>query len=98
MACPRLERLVKRFITDAGFDPGPQDDAGESELSWLWSQLTYQPKVWAFGHFHTSQQRQIKSSGRIFICITGLIEDNEPIGMWDSDQQYKRPVWTMPPF
>ncbi len=43
---------VALHVDGAGFDSGPPDDCGESELARLWDGLSYRPKAWVFGHFH----------------------------------------------
>jgi predicted phosphodiesterase len=72
---------VAEHIAAAGFDPGPSDDCGESELRHLWAGLDYRPKAWVFGHFHRPHEATIE--GTRFVCIDEVIHRSRVI--WDTD-------------
>ena len=79
---PELADLLKSHVIDRGYDPGPHNDAGEHELTWLWQRLNYQPAAWAFGHFHYYHHRKV---GGTNFYSTPIIESDDPIMIWDTE-------------
>jgi predicted phosphodiesterase len=70
-------------IISAGFDPGPDGDCGEAELSRVWHALTYRPRAWVFGHHHRLHAATV--DGTLFVCV-GDVESSEsrPV-VWDTE-------------
>ena len=81
---PALARDLVQHVILRGFDPGPQDDCGEHELSRLWQELDYRPVAWCFGHFHSARDTTI--DGTRFCCLP-CVESTDRILIWDSDAQ-----------
>jgi len=83
---PGLELEVAEHIAAAGFDPGPRDDRGETELSRLWAGLRYRPRAWVFGHFHRSHQALIE--GTRFVCVDDdLAAPDRLLAIWDTEEK-----------
>lgn len=81
---PALGPSLQEHVVQAGFDPGPADDRGESALRLLWDHLQYRPATWVFGHFHVSRQTEISRTQ--FNCLPAM--DDSPIGRalcWESE-------------
>lgn len=77
---------VAENIRAAGFDPGPPDDCGETELSHLWRDLRYRPRAWVFGHFHGAHQADIE--GTRFACVDNDSEaPGHPLILWDTEER-----------
>jgi hypothetical protein len=72
---------VTEHVLLAGYDPGPHHDCGEAQLAWLWRALKTHPRLWCFGHFHTS--REIVIGGTHFLCVPH-IDPAQPLPIWDS--------------
>ncbi len=83
---PSLKLSVVNYVVDAGFDPGPADDRGETALRQLWEQLSERPSAWVFGHFHR-QHRAVVGDTQ-FVCA-GALEWPATVGQtmfcWDSE-------------
>jgi hypothetical protein len=77
---------IAEHITAAGFDPGPQEDCGEVELSRLWLDLAYPPRAWVFGHFHRAHAAVVEATR--FVCVS---EDGDTAGrslvIWDTEEK-----------
>lgn len=79
-------QAIGQHILAAGFDPGPQGDCGEAELSKLWRDLTYRPCAWGFGHFHCSHEANIE--GTRFVCINEAAGSaNGTLVIWDTEEK-----------
>jgi len=78
---PALGMQLMQHVILRGYDPGPQDDAGERELTRLWYALAYRPVAWVFGHFH--YHRQVDIEGTRFACAS-LVEQTDTILLWDT--------------
>jgi len=83
---PALKLSVINHVVDAGFDPGPIDDRGETILSQLWQQLAARPQAWVFGHFHRRHEAVIEDTH--FVCA-GAFEwpacTGQEFFCWDSE-------------
>jgi predicted phosphodiesterase len=74
---------VALHIHGAGFDAGPPDDCGESELAHLWAGLTYRPRAWVFGHFHRHHATTV--AGVHFMSVdTDLGTPGHRLTLWDT--------------
>lgn len=82
---PMMDPWVRLHITSAGFDAGPQDDCGEAELTRLWHGLTYQPRAWAFGHFHHFHQATIGNT-RFVGTDDDLASPARTLVLWDTEE------------
>lgn len=81
-----MEPGVAEHIRAAGFDPGPPDDCGETELAHLWCDLTYRPRAWVFGHFHRPHTATIE--GTRFACVTDEFEGPGcRLTLWDTEEK-----------
>jgi hypothetical protein len=81
---PGMEPSVGLHITAAGFDAGPTDDCGETELCALWHGLAYQPQAWVFGHFHQFHHSQVGATR--FVCTDSELDSPVRIlAIWDTD-------------
>ena len=77
---------VAEHITAAGFDPGPEDDRGEVELSRLWLDLAYRPRAWVFGHFHRPHQAAV--DGTLFHCVSDDLDSpSRALVIWDTEEK-----------
>ena len=77
---------VALHIAAAGFDPGPQDDCGEAELTRLWRALTYRPQAWVFGHFHRAHRVTIE--GTRFVCVAEeTASPARELVLWDTEEK-----------
>lgn len=65
---------IYNYIVMEGYDPGPNNDVGESELTRLWKNLKTKPKHWIFGHFH--QFHQTKLGDTSFSCLPAFKDKN----------------------
>ncbi|MCF7732405.1 MAG: metallophosphoesterase [Akkermansiaceae bacterium] len=81
-----MEPWVRMFITTAGFDSGPQDDCGETELCQLWQGLTYQPRAWIFGHFHHFHQALVGAT-RFVGTDCDLDSPGRTLVIWDTEER-----------
>lgn len=81
---PALSWSVAEHVLLAGYDPGPQHDCGEVQLSHLWRRLAHRPRLWCFGHFH--QHRDIVVDGTQFLCLP-RINPTTPLRVWDDEAQ-----------
>ena len=79
---PAFREGLSLYVKGAGFDPGPQDDCGEAELTRLWEGLGYRPAAWVFGHFHTPHSAVV--DGVRFAC-PGLPFAGDGFLVWDAD-------------
>jgi len=68
----------------AGFDPGPRDDCGETELGELWRGLGYRPRGWVFGHFHRAHESAV--DGTRFLCISDDFSAPALV-LWDTEEK-----------
>lgn len=81
-----LDQGVAEYIVQAGFDPGPENDCGETELQQLWQSLNYRPRGWAFGHFHRPHATTI--GGTRFVCVgDSLPNAQHDFVLWDTDEK-----------
>lgn len=83
-ASPDLEHGVAEHIVRAGFDPGPGDDCGETELRELWRALEYRPRGWVFGHFHRPHAAIIE--GTRFLAVGDDLAAGELV-LWDTEER-----------
>ncbi|MBF0315408.1 MAG: metallophosphoesterase [Oligoflexia bacterium] len=74
---------VNFYIRGKGFDPGPEEDCGEMELTKLWDSLKVRPKAWVFGHFHCKHKRLVEQT--LFCSLPEL--QTPSIVIWDSEQK-----------
>ena len=72
---------VTEHVLLAGYDPGPHHDCGEAQLAWLWRALKNRPRLWCFGHFHTSRETVIGQTR--FLCVP-RVEPSHQLPVWDS--------------
>lgn len=80
---PLLDPGLREHVVNAGFDPGPNADRGETALRTLWDRLHHRPNAWVFGHFHLSWQAKVEETQ--FICVPAV--DAIPVGevlCWDT--------------
>jgi predicted phosphodiesterase len=83
---PDLEHGVTEHVVKAGFDPGPQDDCGETELAQLWHGLRYRPRGWVFGHFHSTHEAIVE--GTHFVCVgDDLAGLRQTLVLWDTEEK-----------
>lgn len=83
---PALEPGVAEHIRGAGFDPGPEHDRGEVELSRLWCDLAYTPRAWVFGHFH--RPHDVIIEGTRFVCLGDDLDSPcRTMVIWDTEEQ-----------
>jgi hypothetical protein len=83
---PMMEPWVRMHITSEGFDAGPQDDCGETELTHLWHGLTYQPQAWVFGHFHHCHQATVGAT-RFVGTADDLNSPARTLAIWDTGER-----------
>lgn len=77
---------VHAHITSAGFDPGPEDDCGEAELTALWQALSPRPRAWVFGHFHRS--RCVEVGGTEFSALDDDLDSPARLfTLWDTEEK-----------
>ncbi len=70
-----LQSGVLQFIEDPlGLNSGPIHDCGEPILKDVWYRLTYKPKAWVYGHFHTVHKSKVQETD--FYCM-GLPIDSQ---------------------
>jgi hypothetical protein len=72
---------VTEHVLLAGYDPGPHHDCGEAQLTRLWQALKTRPRLWCYGHFHTSRDVVIESTR--FLCVPRIAAAH-PLPVWDS--------------
>ncbi|MBI5380736.1 MAG: metallophosphoesterase [Opitutae bacterium] len=85
-AAAELRPSVAEHILAAGFDPGPEHDCGEVELSRLWGELTYRPRAWVFGHFHRAHEATVE--GTRFIGLSDdLTSPDRTWVIWDTEEK-----------
>ncbi len=82
MGEPFHSRGVTNYIINAGFDPGPKNDYGETQLTDLWRRMEKHPKLWIYGHFHEFQENKIQDTQ--FICAPCIHFFHQFI-IWDTD-------------
>ena len=81
-----LAHSVAENIVAAGFDPGPDQDCGEVELTRLWKALAYRPRGWVFGHFHHAHQVMIE--GTRFVSVSAELDaPDRSLVIWDTDER-----------
>lgn len=81
-----MDQGIAEYIIQAGFDPGPKNDCGETELQQLWTDLKYRPRGWAFGHFH--RPHAITIEGTRFVCAgNSLPSPQHEFVLWDTDEK-----------
>jgi predicted phosphodiesterase len=81
-----MQHGVAEHITGAGFDPGPEYDCGEAELSRLWLDLAYRPRSWVFGHFHRAHQTTVE--GTRFVCVSDDLDSpSRTLVIWDTEEK-----------
>lgn len=83
---PLMEPWVRLFVTTAGFDSGPPDDCGETELAGLWHALTYQPRAWVFGHFHHFHRATVGKT-RFVGTDCDLDSPGRTLVIWDTEER-----------
>lgn len=77
---------VAEHVTAAGFDAGPADDCGDSELSRLWGELAYRPRAWVFGHFHRAHEACI--DGTRFVAVSDDRDaPSRQLAIWDTEEK-----------
>jgi predicted phosphodiesterase len=77
---PALATQLAMHVHGAGFDPGPEHDCGDAELTRLWNHLEVRPDLWVFGHFHLRHDRQVGSTR--FLCSNTLMAKD--LLLWDT--------------
>ncbi len=77
---PALAAHIAVHVHGAGFDPGPNHDCGDVELSRLWHHLEVHPEFWVFGHFHLRHDRLVE--GTRFLCTDTLTAPE--LLLWDT--------------
>ncbi len=80
------EHNIDQHIRAAGFDPGPEADRGEEQLTRLWRDLRYRPRAWGFGHFHCSHDAVVDDTR--FVCAGD--DFDAPSGtlvLWDTEEK-----------
>jgi predicted phosphodiesterase len=83
---PDLGHAVAEHVRAAGFDPGPDEDCGEAELSQLWHDLDFRPRAWVFGHFHRAHRVTI--DGTYFVCLADdLTSPDRTLVLWDTEEK-----------
>ena len=83
---PLFEPWVRVYVTNAGFDAGPQDDCGEPELTKLWHGLAFSPRAWVFGHFHQPHRTEVE--GTRFVCLSDdLGIPARAMVIWDTESR-----------
>ena len=83
---PDLEHDIAEYVVGAGFDPGPQDDCGEVELSQLWRELRNPPRGWVFGHFHSAHAAVV--AGTLFVCVGDDLDAlRQRLVLWDTEEK-----------
>lgn len=80
-SAPEMAWGVVEHVLLAGYDPGPQHDCGEIQLTRLWNHLPQRPRLWCFGHFHQSRQARIGETD--FLCLPRL-SPAQHLLVWDS--------------
>ncbi len=73
---------VAYYIIMAGYDPGPSDDYGETQLARLWEAMPKKPDIWLFGHFHQFYSKKIENT--LFLCLPSLDHHRECL-IWDTE-------------
>jgi predicted phosphodiesterase len=58
---------VVHYCRAQGFDTGPWNDCGEPGLTRLWRKLSYRPRIWLFGHYHSWHEAVV--DGCQFTCV-----------------------------
>ncbi|MBF0363005.1 MAG: metallophosphoesterase [Oligoflexia bacterium] len=76
-----FEMGVNLHIRAAGFDPGPESDCGEKELTEIWYKLNHKPVHWIFAHFHQFHLKKIAQTN--FWALPEF--DCPPILFWDNE-------------
>lgn len=76
---------IQSHVKAAGFDPGPQDDCGEVELTRLWRELAHRPQCWVFGHFHRAHTATI--AGTRFVSVEDELQaPSRRLLIWDTEE------------
>jgi predicted phosphodiesterase len=78
---PAFTAQLAVHVHGAEFDPGPDHDCGEVELTRLWRHLENRPQFWVFGHFHVRHDRMV--AGTRFLCIDTLTSPD--LLLWDTE-------------
>jgi predicted phosphodiesterase len=83
---PDLVPAISEHIRQAGFDPGPHDDCGETELRLLWRGLRYRPRGWVFGHFHCAHEARVE--GTRFVGVGDDFDGRRGrLVLWDTEEK-----------
>lgn len=77
---PAFASHLAVHVHGAGFDPGPDHDCGDMELSKLWSHLHVRPGIWVFGHFHLPHDRLVDRTR--FLCADTLMSSG--LLLWET--------------
>jgi Calcineurin-like phosphoesterase len=71
---PELSEDVKRYVLNAGFFSGPDEDCGDGALAEVWDGLFVRPKAWIYGHFHCVHEKTLGDTR--FTCV-GSSDDSD---------------------
>jgi hypothetical protein len=83
---PLFASSVLQYVVEAGFNPGPEDDCGDEELTRLWENLRQKPKAWVFGHFHLNHFAQVENTQ--FACADCCCgKPRQPLLIWDTEEK-----------
>jgi len=84
---PEMAHGVATHVVGAGFDPGPPEDCGDTELTRLWTALEYRPRAWVFGHFHVVHATRVEDTQ--FACPGAISRRGgiETLLIWDTERQ-----------
>jgi hypothetical protein len=66
-----------------GYDPGPFDDCGETQLASLWKGMAKKPQLWIFGHFHRFHKQRVVDTD--FISMPSVEKTVRQVLLWDTD-------------
>ena len=86
-ASDQLQQQACEHILAAGFDPGPVDDCGDTELTVLWQQLDYRPRAWIFGHFHSHHEAVIEGTRFVSVC-DDINSMGRTLAIWDTEEKF----------
>jgi len=81
-----FEQGVADYVIHAGFDPGPINDCGDSELTMLWRTLKIKPSAWVFGHFHKLHEAQVEGTRFVGTPMFNPLLDL-PLVIWDTEER-----------
>ncbi len=70
-------------IIMAGYDPGPFDDCGETQLAGLWKGMAKKPRLWIFGHFHRFHRQRVGDTE--FIGMPSIENTVRQVLLWDTN-------------